>query len=86
MDLPDKLQKQEKRFVMANFLRVIIVSCLLLVPGIADQQKPPRAEKDCNCEAKFKTCKQFAKSKAAKKLCDDDRKDCLGDCKPKGVG
>ena len=74
--------------MITAFLRVFIVAGLLLVPGSAEQQtpRPPRTEKDCKCAAKFKACKQFAKSKPAKKVCDDDRRDCLNDCKLQGAG
>lgn len=65
-----------------SFLRVILIG-LLSVPGVAYQQtpRPPRAKKDCNCEAKFKACKQYAKNKAAKKACEEDQRSCLAECK-----
>ena len=62
-------------------MRFVITLCLLLTFGQAGQKPiPDNANKKCNCAARLKACLKFAKSKQAKKVCQDDHKECVAAC------
>lgn len=62
-------------------MRFVITLCLLLTFGQARQQPIPNDnKKKCDCAARLKSCLKFAKSKQAKKICQDDYKTCTETC------
>ena len=62
-------------------MRFVITLCLLLTFVEADQKfTQDNTNKKCNCAARLKTCLKLAKNKQAKKVCQDDHKECVASC------
>ena len=62
-------------------MRFVITLCLLLTFGLASQKPIPNDnKKKCDCAGRLKSCLKFAKSKQAKKICQDDHKECVESC------
>ena len=67
-------------------MRYILSLLLLLAFSLSalSQQPIPNDNKKCRCPEKLKSCKKFAKSKEAKKACDEAYKECLQNCDEQG--
>lgn len=63
-------------------MRLLLSLCLLLVFSLSavSQQPAPSDNKNCRCAEKLKACRKYAKSKEAKKVCEEAHKDCLANC------
>ena len=63
-------------------MKYVLSLCLLIVFCLSavSQQPIPNDNKKCRCAEKLKACKKYAKSKEAKKACDEAHKECVTNC------